>query len=458
MDDNRQLIKNHIKSRLSSLESLGKLYSDEKIDKLTEKLATSNKTIDEIKILIDNKFSNEVRKINHNNHLSTLKEYYISSIEKLKKGNNCYLLSYEKGVKVLEQAEVTPIRDVNPFLKEVTINKDKKGYKKENSINNDYELIMSDIAYLLSIPYAKTYRVFDSEMNPQGIINESFDSKNERFLNLEEVLQFVSEESPKFNLKSELIEYHDKNFKGLAQIPDKQAYKANLEYIFDLFKALPDIKPNNLEELKKDYINMKIFELLTNSLNNTLTNIGIIINTNNKDKKYTYKLSPSYNKYVTSLKTLKENETICNFFIVDKRSLVISIVNNYYKEAKELLTLIANNKDTITVLINQILKEHLEYEEYNKYYNAVKENIDMLIEEITAKKELAPDTDEDKKIYKENDTAYNNRIAPFIDNYSTEELDNEKGSVALVIIVAIVLIITILTIGAVILAVSRMDM
>ena len=454
--DNKQLIKDHIKLRLSSLEALGKLYSAEKIEKLATKLATLPKSIDEIKVLIDNKFSNEVRKINHNNHLATLKEYYLSSIEKLKKGNNCYLLSYDKGVKILEQAEVTPVKDINPFLKEVTINKTKKGYKKENSVNNDYELIMSDIAYLLEIPYAKTYRVFDEQMNPQGVINESFEMKDSRFLNMEEILQFIIEESPKFTIKSELIEYHDRHYNGLDRITDNQTYKTNLEYVFSLFKALPGITATNLAELRKQYINMKIFELLTNSLNNTLVNTGIIINT--KEKKYTYQLSPSYNKYVTDLKTLKENETICNFFIVDKRNLLITILTNYYKESKDILTLIANNKETITVLINNILKEHLEYEEYTKYYKVVKENVEMLIEEINARKTQVPDTEEDKKIYKENDTAYNNRIAPFIDNYGTDELDADKGSVALVVIVAIVLLVTVLTIGAVLLAVSRMDM
>ena len=53
--------------------------------------------------------------------------------------------------------------------------------KKENSINNDYELIMSDIAYLLKIDYAKTYRIFDKDMEPQGIVNITFEKENERF-------------------------------------------------------------------------------------------------------------------------------------------------------------------------------------------------------------------------------------------------------------------------------------
>ena len=179
--DRKQLIIGHIKERLSNLQELGKVYGPEKIDTLATNLASSDKSLNEIFNMIDNKFSNQVRKINHNNYLASLKEYYISSIDKLKKGNNCYLLSYDQGVKVIEQAFIKDERQINPNLTRVCINNDRKGFKKPNSINNDYELIMSDIAYLLNIPYANTYRIFDEKMNPTGILNISFNKPNARF-------------------------------------------------------------------------------------------------------------------------------------------------------------------------------------------------------------------------------------------------------------------------------------
>ena len=162
--DRKTLIIEHINERLKELEELGKIYSEEKINSLAENLAETDKSLNEINTLIDNKFSNQVRKINHNNYLASLQEYYIANIDKLKKGNNCYLLSYDQGVKVIEQAFIKDEKQINPNLTRVVINNNKKGYKKENSTNNDYELIMSDIAYLLNIPYANTYRIFDSKM------------------------------------------------------------------------------------------------------------------------------------------------------------------------------------------------------------------------------------------------------------------------------------------------------
>ena len=458
MEEKKLLIVKHIKERISNLSELGQVYSEEKINSLANNLLSTNKSVEEIYILIDNKFATQVRKLKHNAYLASLKEYYLSSIDKLKKGNNCYLLSYDQGVKVLEQAYIKEIKDLNPYLKLVSINNEHPGTKKENSVNNDYELIMSDIAYLLKIDYARTYRIFDEKMEPQGIVNINFDKKNERFLNLEEALRFIKEESPKFTLTQELLDYHDKNVKyGLKNITTKEEYKNNLEYVFNIFKALPDITEENVKSLKRAYLNMKIFELLTNSLNNNLTNIGLIVNKENLT--YTYSLSPSYNKYTVEIPNFDLNKTICNFYIVEKEELLKTIINNYYKEVKELLSLIVNNKTTLLPIINQVIKEHLEYTEYNKYYNLVSTNLDMIERLVKAKKETSPDTIEDEEINEDNNILYQNRIAPFVDNYIADDYEEpNKGSTILIAIVTAVLFITIGIICLAVLAISKMNM
>ena len=458
MDEKKSTIIKHIKKRITELEELGEVYSEEKINNLAENLSKTDKTIGEIYTIIDNKFSNQVRKVNHNNYLASLKEYYISSIDKLKRGNNCYLLSYDQGIKVLEQANVKVLKELNPYLNVVSINKVNKGTQKENSVSNDYELIMSDIAYLLNIDYAKTYRVFDKNMEPKGVININFEEENERFLTLEEALRFIEEESPSFTLTQKLKDYHDKQVRfGLKQIKNKKDYKDNIEYVIDLFKALPDITTKNLNELKKSYFNMKVFELLTNSLNNNLSNFGIIVN--KESKKYTYRLSPSYNKYTTELETLNSEETICNFFIVNKRELLNTLIQNYYKDIKQLLTLIANNKKSLLPIISQIIKEHLNYDEYNKYYKVITDNIVMIEECVALKKISTQDTEDDEEINKTNDALYNERIAPFVENYVSDEYEEPfKGSTILTAIVAFILCATIVIVLLAIYAISKMNM
>ena len=132
MEEKKILIIKHIKERINNLEELGKVYSEEKIETLANKLLSTNKSIEDIYILIDNKFATQVRKLKHKDYLASLKEYYLSIIDKLKKGNNCYLLSYDQGVKVLEQAFIEDIKDVNPYLKLVNVNNENKGYKTRN--------------------------------------------------------------------------------------------------------------------------------------------------------------------------------------------------------------------------------------------------------------------------------------------------------------------------------------
>lgn len=453
----KSLIIAHIKERLTSLEELGKLYSEEKTNSLAEKLANSDKTLNEIFTLIDNKFSNQIRKIKHNNNLASLKDYYLSRIDKLKKGNNCYLLSYDQGVKIIEQAHITIEKDINDYMQLVTYNNNKKGYIKKNSISNDFDIIMSDIAFLLKIEYAPTYRVFNESMEPTGVLNLSFEHKNERFLNFEETLQFIKEESPKFILTQELLEYHDQKIKqGLKIAHSDEEIIGNIEYVLKIFSALPDITKENIDKLKRDYLNMKVFELLTNSINNNLSNFGIIVN---KEKlTYTYRLSPSYNKHIIELPGVSPNQTICNFFVIDKKELLTTIVNHYYNDTKELLSLIVKNEDTLIPIINQVIKEHLEYSEYTNYYKIINNNIKMIIEVVTAKKKIVPDTKEDIDRNMDNDILYNNRIAPFIDQSEAEEYFEDKGSIVLTAVIVAVLFITIGIIALAIYSISKMNM
>ena len=76
MEEKRQLLTEYINGRLEKLESLGKTYSKEKIDKLINSLLKTNKELPDLYILIDNKFSSQARKISHNNHLANLPSVY----------------------------------------------------------------------------------------------------------------------------------------------------------------------------------------------------------------------------------------------------------------------------------------------------------------------------------------------------------------------------------------------
>ena len=142
---------------------------------------------------------------------------------------------------------------------------------------------------------------------------------------------------------------------------------------------------------------------------------------------------------------------------MEKRTLLETIVNNYYKYVKELLALIINNKETLFNIIDQVIKEHLSFDEYNKYVSLVKDNFNMITDVVETKKIEEPDTIDDLARYEDNDILYNNRIAPFLTNY-VGDYDTERGSTILTAIVTLILFITIGIILLTIFAISRMDM
>lgn len=445
--DRREYIDKYIRKKLEDFKDLGKNYDDKKINDLVDCLDKTNSSLEDLTIMIDTKFSYQLRKLNHNSYLSSLKKYYLSSVEKLKHGNNCYLLSYDKGNKILEQATITENKKIDNELTLVTINKKNPAYKKSITPSSDYELIISDMAYLLNVKYAKTYFAFNDEMNPIGVLNECFDSPTEKFLNLEDTLKFIKEESTKFTLKESLVAYHDRHMNKDYH----NSIQGNIEYVFSMFEALPDIKKSNVEELKKDFLTMKIFEIIINSVDNNLKNIGLIIN--KKNLKYTYRLSPSYNKYTISKDNLSEDEIICNFMTTTKQELIEYILTNHYDYIKDITSIISCNVQTLSLLFKQIIEEHLSFEKANEYNELVDKNIKLIANTFEKYKKF---DEKDEVLFSEQNDEYENRIAPFIDNYDIK--DNKKGSASFVTIAIGILIGTILLIGIAIFVISKANL
>ena len=57
MYDKKKIVIEYIKKRLKELKELNKKYSEEKIEKLADNLINTNKPLEELYALIDNKFS-----------------------------------------------------------------------------------------------------------------------------------------------------------------------------------------------------------------------------------------------------------------------------------------------------------------------------------------------------------------------------------------------------------------
>ena len=83
----------------------------------------------------------------------------------------------------------------------------------------------------------------------------------------------------------------------------------------------------------------------------------------------------------------------------------------------------------------------------------------MLEDELSFKKSVSPDSEEDNRQYIINNNNYNYRISPYLDSYDYKAFDNtdDKGSIALTVAVVVVMIITLLIIAVAIYAISNVE-
>ena len=83
----------------------------------------------------------------------------------------------------------------------------------------------------------------------------------------------------------------------------------------------------------------------------------------------------------------------------------------------------------------------------------------MISEMVSVKKISSHDTEDDEEINEINNELYNERIAPFIDNYVADEYEEpNRGSTILTAIVAFILCTTIAIVALAIYAISKMNM
>ena len=74
MVERREYIDKYIRKKLEEFKDLGKNYDEQKIASLVDSLCNSNSSLEDLVIMIDTKFSYQLRKLNHNSYLSSLKK------------------------------------------------------------------------------------------------------------------------------------------------------------------------------------------------------------------------------------------------------------------------------------------------------------------------------------------------------------------------------------------------
>ena len=175
--------------------------------------------------------------------------------------------------------------------------------------------------------------------------------------------------------------------------------------------------------------------------------------------KYTYELSLTYNKCDIILDLVEDDEVLLNFYIVNKSDLISVLLDSYYKYTKELFSMIVDNQNKLIKIFDEVIKEHLEYEDYNLYHRMVTDNIMYITEGLNKYRVSNPVSEDDKTLFEDNNMLFNNRVMPLLDNYDNDNIfEDNRGSTIIVGVVAFILTITILLILFAIYSIIKLDM
>lgn len=373
------------------------------------KYLSSSASLTEIEADIERQFNEKLAFYKHDQRHEEIIASYKAGVGPFENGQNCYLVSYNNGQKTIQAAKLTkvsePGKGINKPVK-VMINDDpeKTAFRKDSSqvtalYLDDLEVIMSQIAFLLDVEMAKTYRVYDESMKPIGALSENCCQKvTEKFYDFEELAKIVFAHTEKPEIKAWLQEYNnkyplDKNHDiSASSLPE--LYNVGIEFSLKVIAGLPQITPENEAELVQKFFDMKIFELFSNSVDSTFSNYGVVVDPTKTP--FTYRFGALFDKAVIAGPDIEPSNVFLNNFIVNKGELYKTLVANYYPFIKNKSRMIINNKAVITDALNLVIRDFLTYGVGKEYQQTIANNIAMMEHELGTAKNNAPDSVDDQ--------------------------------------------------------------
>ena len=399
-------------------ETTGVEISPSQFQGLYEHYLSSSATTTQIAEDIEQRFAAKLAYFNHEQHRAAVIENYKNGVNPLTDKQNYYLVSYNlDGQKVIKPAKVEASNeDLDPNQPKRVMIDDNPQRMAQHITNNqgvgyldDLTMIYNQIGFLLDINLAKTHRVFNDKMEPQGLLIEDFPvGANERFFTFLELAKIVINNSTNEVIKSRLMEYlkmqnqlnpNEVNYRNTPEL-----YRAEIEFILDVILGLPQITPQNQNGLKKEFLAMKIMEIFSGSIDNTAATYGIIVNSGNKP--YNYRFGALYDQTLATQAEVTSEPQHLNNFLVNKRELFRMLVTFYYPLIKTKVKMILANKDDLLAAINSIAQDFLDYGVFQEYKQIVNNNYQMMAEETVRKRELDNSTLEERMA-----EATNNEIA-----------------------------------------------
>lgn len=248
-----------------------------------------------------------------------------------------------------------------------------------DTYKDDLDLINSEIAELLDISSSKVYKVQNSD-NLFGIVNivekENYEEQLSVDILINKLIKMIKEKN--ISLTSWLKDYFSlpKTDSNLLLNSEKDIVSVIEMTIFTIM-TLFRLNNQELEELRRDYIKMIFFDLISNNIERNFNTYSILIN---KDIKYS-RLAPiyDYNNEIDS-----KSYYILNSQYIDKSAILSTLYHRYYPYIKKISKGLKDNKGLYLESINLIIENNIN----QIYANTIKDNYKNNIETINSLENL----------------------------------------------------------------------
>lgn len=242
-----------------------------------------------------------------------------------------------------------------------------------DSYKDDLDIINSEIADLLDINASKVYRV-QTDNNSYGIVNINTKTKDENQISLDmlvnNLIKLIKDKNA--SLTSWLKDYFtlpktDANF----LLNREKDVISVIEMTINTLNVLFKLSNSELENLKRDYIKMIFFDLLSNNLNRSFNTYSVLTTNNMKFIKmssiYDFNNNLDNNSYY-----------ILNNHYIDKNAIISCLYHKYYNYIKTISKGIVDNYGLYMESINLIIDNNINGIYANQIKDNYKNNIDII--------------------------------------------------------------------------------
>ena len=258
---------------------------------------------------------------------------------------------------------------------ELFVETEHQGFLKSSvdSYKDDLDIINSEIAELLDFSSSQVYRV-ETNTNLFGIVNIVIKEKYEQQINMDvlinRLIRLIKEKN--VTLTSWLKDYFSlpKTSQNLLLNSEKDVTSV-IEMTINSLSILFRLNSEEQEKLRKDYIKMIFFDLLSNNRDRSFNRYSILIN---NDAKFC-RLAPIY-EYNNDIEA--NSYYILNNVYIDKNAVLSTLFHKYYAYFKQVSKGITANYGLYLESINLIIDNNIN----GIYAKQIKENFKSNIDTI----------------------------------------------------------------------------